>query len=148
LLQTDECTHFVGGGVEPEDKNDEDAVRREVLEEVGFTDILSIRPVSSWINALGYRATKQQNQQTHKRFFEVVVNETKQVKSEIDEGKHTVRWVKKDEVTDLIEWKDHQFGWKQYVENSTLFTDDGMCTALSLPSAEAREVFMQKAEQE
>ena len=113
-VEADNHIHFVGGGIEGSDATVEDAVRREVEEEVGFTDIKSIHQVGPFTSGLAYRNGKNRNQQTWGAFYEVVVNPDIQVHSEIDDGLHTVKWVDKADVMDEITWEFHKEGW-QYV---------------------------------
>lgn len=118
LLQIeDEHVHFVGGGIDAEDATTEDAIRREVLEETGYTDIASIRQVAPFSAVNGYRHTKNKNQRTWGAFYEVVLASDNQVASEIDEGKHTVEWVEKSKVANRITWKAHLQGWNAYLNN-------------------------------
>jgi len=118
--------HFVGGGVDPEDTSDEDAVRREVTEEVGYMDFASIRPVSSTIKTFAYRIPKQKNQSVSGRFYEVVLATDNQVKSEIEEGRHSIKWVRKEDVADLITWPGHALAWQQYLDEKTLYHGEGL----------------------
>ncbi len=142
LLQIEEDNvHFVGGGTDGED--DETAVHREVLEEVGFDDIQSIRPVSSTITMNGFRIPKNINQQTTGRFFEVVLASDHQVRSEIEDGKHTIEWVAKEDIAARLTWEHHQLGWQQYLEGDSCWHDEGVMMNSGeyngMPSAEARE---------
>ena len=135
--------HFVGGGVEPEDDSDEESVRREVIEEVGFTDFASIRPVSSNMSVRGYRITKQKNQMTSGRIYEVVLASNNQIRSEIEDGRHGIRWVNKDEVADLLTWPGHKLAWQQYLAGATHYHGEGILINSGnfdgIESSEARE---------
>lgn len=121
LLQIEEDddlkqVHFVGGGVEDTDESTEAAIRREVLEETGYTDILSVKQVAPFNSTLGFRHGKNRNQLTWGAFYEVVIDPTAQIASEIEEGKHTVEWVNKDEVAARLNWEGHSSGWQSYVD--------------------------------
>lgn len=121
LLQIEEDevlrqVHFVGGGVEDTDESTESAIRREVLEETGYTDILSVKQVAPFNSTLGFRHGKNRNQLTWGAFYEVVIDPTAQIASEIEEGKHTVEWVNKDEVAARLNWEGHSSGWQSYVD--------------------------------
>ena len=114
-IEGDDHVHFVGGGVDPEDKSLEDALRREVREETGYINIASIRQVSPVIARNGYRHTKNKNQKTWGAFYEVMLADDTQIESEIESGKHTVEWVDKDEVEKRIKWEHHLCGWRAYL---------------------------------
>ncbi len=146
LLQAEgEHVHFVGGGVDPEDKNNEAAVRREVREETGYINIASIRQVAPVVAGVQYRHTKQKNQQAAGGFYEVVLENDEKVHSEADDGKHTLEWVDKDKVTSLLTWSWHQDGWRHYMEggNSQTYFGEGVLTNSDMynfmPTSEARE---------
>jgi leucyl-tRNA synthetase len=125
LLETDnDGTHFVGGGTDGED--DEHALRREILEEVGFDDIQDIKQVASICGAAAYRSTKGKNQRTFGRFYEVKLASLRQKKSEIDEGRHTIEWIAKEGVASRIDWRGHAFAWQQYLEDSHCYHDEGV----------------------
>lgn len=117
-------THFVGGGIEEGD-SDIETVRKEILEEVGYTDIKSIKKVSSIVSCDAYRLTKNKNQKTSGYAYEVVVNRSKKVDSEAEEGRHVIKWVKKEQVRDLITWGGHLFFWDQYLNESTIYSGQG-----------------------
>jgi len=112
--------HFVGGGVEESDESVEAALRREVVEETGFTNIISIKQAAPFISTLGFRHGKNRNQLTWGAFYEVTVDPAVQVASEIDEGKHSVEWVDKDEISDRLNWKGHADGWHAYLDSSII----------------------------
>lgn len=140
-IENENHVHFVGGGVDDSDENTEAALRREIIEEVGFTNIVSIKQASPYASGLYGRETKSRNQKVWGTFFEVVVDPSVQVKSEIDEGLHSVEWVTKEAVLDRLTWEGHRTGWKAYLASKTIDTDvregllvnsgafDGMTTA-------------------
>lgn len=144
LLQVEpDNIHFAGGGVDPEDKDDEAAIRRELLEETGFSDIASIMQVSSTVTTYYFRIPKNKNQLCDGIFYEVKLASLKQEKSEIEEGKHTVRWVEKDKVADLITWEGHAFAWQQYLSGTRCHAGEGVLMNSGkfngMKSEEARE---------
>ncbi len=145
LLQVEGTqVHFVGGGIE-ENETDEEAIRREVLEETGLTDILLIRQVSPYVAGVQYRSTKQKNQQGYGTFYEVVLANKNQVPSEIEQGKHTIKWISKNEVKQQINWSWHKDAWGYYLNKNTsfLYTGEGVLINSGkydwLPTSEARE---------
>jgi len=112
--------HFVGGGIDETDESTEAALRREVIEEVGLINIISIKQASPYASGLYARETKNRNQKVWGTFFEVVVDPTVQVESEIDQGLHTVEWVSKDEVSKRLTWTGHQAAWQSYLKGQTI----------------------------
>jgi leucyl-tRNA synthetase len=147
LLQVEaDNVHFVGGGIEPEDVDDFAAIKREVIEETGFTDIASIEVVSPTILMKGYRIPKNKNQNTEGKFYKVILNSATQVASEIEEGRHSVKWVKKDEVAKQLTWQHHAQAWKYYLTNSLIYTSEGVLINSgkynTLSSAEVRELLV------
>jgi leucyl-tRNA synthetase len=118
-----EDTHFVGGGVEKDDESVEAAIRREVLEEVGYANILSITQAAPYDAAFAQRKLKKRNHKTWGAFYEVVVDRTVQVKSEIDDGLHAVAWVPKGEVAQRISWPHHAEAWRYYLAGTSIDTE-------------------------
>jgi len=111
ISENAENVHFVGGGIDDTDESEEVALRREILEEVGFTNIISIRQAAPYSSATAYRHTKDKNQKTWGTFYEVVVDPNVQVRSEIDDGRHTGQWVDKESVAEKITWDGHRNAW-------------------------------------
>lgn len=115
--------HFVGGGTDSED--DVVAARREVVEETGFKNF-DINPVViTYTHTDMYRHTKGKNVSSRSAFVHVKLTDLEQVTSEIEEGRHTVRWVHKDEIAKTINWTNHQVGWAAFL-NQTLHTLGGV----------------------
>jgi len=125
LLQAEDeaNVHFVGGGIDETDASTEAALRREILEEVGFTNIISVRQAGPFTSGVAYRNGKNRNQQTWGAYYEVVVDPTVQVESEIDQGRHTVEWVNKDEVAEKLTWEFHKEGWDHYLHDRVVLND-------------------------
>lgn len=119
-------THFVGGGVDNTDESVEAAVRREVLEEAGYPNVLSVRQVSPYDAAFVRRKFKERNNRTWGAHYEVVIDRSVQVASEVDEGKHQIVWVPKDEVVSRLSagaWINHVHGWRNYLAGISIDTD-------------------------
>ena len=153
-IEGDDHVHFVGGGVDPEDKSLEDALRREVREETGYINIASIRQVSPVIARNGYRHTKNKNQKTWGAFYEVMLADDTQIESEIESGKHTVEWVDKNEVEKRIKWEHHLFGWHAYLfgRKDEFITKEGVLVNSGafdgVPTSDAREQIVAWLEQQ
>ncbi len=111
-----DLVHFVGGGTDGDD--DLIAVEKELLEETGFSNFKFInkKPVFR-TKSIGYRHNKNLNQQGISGFYHIKLTDLGQATSEIEEGKHTVEWVSKDEVEKLITWKWHTRAWTAYINN-------------------------------
>ena len=139
------AVHFVGGGVDDEDESVEAALRREIIEEVGYTNVISVRQAAPFSAVHAYRATKQRNNRAWGAFYEVEVDRDVQVESEIEEGLHTVEWVPKDEVVQKITWSTHLDAWHSYLNDEVVNNTvrEGLLVNSSeydgLPTAEARE---------
>ncbi|MBC7512375.1 leucine--tRNA ligase [Candidatus Saccharibacteria bacterium] len=144
-IEDENNVHFVGGGIDPEDDNAEAALTREIKEESGYVDIATIREVAPYDSGLAYRTTKSRNQLTWGNTHEVILGSLEQVRSEIDEGLHTQKWVTKNEVADLITWKFHRAAWDVYVSNDSPGVQIGEGILVNsgqfdgTPSSEARE---------
>jgi leucyl-tRNA synthetase len=138
LLQIEEDdrlkqVHFVGGGIEKSDDSVEAAVRREVLEETGYT-ALDIKQAAPFSSAFGFRHGKNRNQLTWGAYYEVVVDPSIQIASEIEEGKHTVEWVDKQDVAAKINWEGHATGWQAYLDGKVI--DDQVREGIMVNSGE------------
>lgn len=106
--------HFVGGGKDGED--DATAVSRELVEETGFTDYEIVGGPIATTLSIGYRHSKEKNQQGQSNFYHVKLKNLNQVPSEIEDGKHTVEWMTKEEVTRQITWSWHKASWEAFLD--------------------------------
>jgi leucyl-tRNA synthetase len=119
LLQREKDTgedhiHFVGGGTDGEDHKT--AIARELLEETGFTDFEIVKSEAVHVHtALAYRHTKNKNQRTTSYFYHLKLKNLNQVSSEIEQGKHTIEWAKKDELEEKITWIAHGAAWQTFL---------------------------------
>lgn len=148
-----EDIYLPGGWVE-EWETELEAVEKEIIEETGYTDFEIIGPVdNSYRHGFFHRHLKNKNQDMIGRAWYVRLNSNARIHCEVDEGKHEMRWVKKETVAEVMNWKDHLesywsvfCGWFQYL------WEDGFLVNSSwfdwLTSAEARKVLTQKAETE
>lgn len=109
LMQTDSHTHFVGGGTDGEDLIT--ALKREIIEETGYVNFEIKSKIIDHIVAHGYRTTKNVNQITDSAFFHVKLIDEERVKSEVEDGKHSIEWVKLEDVESKMQWDHHIWGW-------------------------------------
>lgn len=153
-IEDDQNVHFVGGGIDDTDESVEDAIRREVREETGYTDVVSIRQAAPFMSGMAFRATKARNQKIWGAYYEVVIGSKDQVVSELDEGKHTQEWVNKDEVAGKLTWKFHQEAWQSYLEGKVIDSSvrEGLLVNSGVfdgtPSSDAREQIVAWLEQQ
>jgi leucyl-tRNA synthetase len=122
LLQKDSHWHFVGGGIR-EGENFEEAVRREVVEETGYINISIEQKIIDKVFIFGFRETKNKNQRVASTVFHVKVLDDRKIKSEVEEGKHIIKWVSEKNVRRGIEWDIHKTIWDIFKEN--VFVGDG-----------------------
>lgn len=144
--------HFVGGGIESGDSEIE-TVSKELMEESGYTDFSIVWPIyGTYCAWIGYRHTKDKNQETLGRYFHVKLNSDNQVPSEIDEWRHELQWVKKEHVKQKITWIQHEKSWNIFHDWARALTEDGILVDAWdfewLTSSEARKVLTEKAEKE
>lgn len=150
IVEGDEV-HFVGGGVEDGEDN-EQAVRREVAEESGYNDLESVNLVGSTAASHFYRRTKNLNQKTIGKFYEVVLASDRQTPSEVDQGLHQMIWVNKQDVAEKLTWVTHEAAWEQYETGN--ICHDGEGTMINsgkfngMRSEEAREEIVAWLEQQ
>lgn len=119
-VEDEDNVHFVGGGIDDTDESEEAALRREIEEEVGYTEIISIRQAAPYSSALGFRNTKNRNQKTWGAFYEVEIDPSVQVRSEIEDGMHAIEWVDKNDVAERITWSGHRSAWQAYVSGDVI----------------------------
>lgn len=118
-----EKIHFVGGGTEGE--NELDALRKEIIEETGYIDFEIIEKVPTCVSAFAFRHTKLKNQNTYGYFFHIKLNSEKRIHSEVEDGKHSLVWVSKEKVKDLINWPHHLYAWEMFLKKDRVFIGGG-----------------------
>jgi leucyl-tRNA synthetase len=143
--------HLVWWWIE-DNQTELEAVKNELIEETWYTDFEIVWPINlSFLYSLWYRANKDKNQQCLGRVFHVKLKSDSKIKSEVDDWKHSIMWVKKDEVEKLINWSWHLDFWNYFYKWAKAFTDDWiLVNSLNfdwLTSSEAREQLSLYAEQ-
>lgn len=141
-----DLVHFVGGVTDGE--NDLTSVERELLEETGYSNFnfISTQPVFR-TKSIGYRHSKNINQQGISGFYHIKLKNLEQTTSEIEEGKHTIEWVSREQVKKLITWKWHTRAWCAYMENE-IHSGEGVLVHSGefdgMDSEEAKEAIVKK----
>jgi 8-oxo-dGTP pyrophosphatase MutT (NUDIX family) len=116
LLQTETSwgvilTHFVWWWIDYWDTELE-TVSKELIEETGYTDFEIIWPINmTYSRSLAYRFTKGKNQDVVWRCFYIKLKWNNKIKSEVDDWKHTIEWIKKEKISDKISWPTHSYLW-------------------------------------
>ena len=127
LLQdmSDSRRGFTGGGIE-KGETIEEAVRREVAEETGYSIFESIEKLFV-ICGHGYKPKKDLNCCDPDTVFLVDVNgEPTQEKSIEDQTAHTLVWKKENDVGSFINLQHHKFAWDWYRSKSPCFIEEGL----------------------
>ena len=115
--------HFVWGWIEEWDTELE-TVSKELTEETWYTDFEIIWPLNlSYKWGKSFRHTKNKNQDTIWRFFHIKLNSENQIESELADWKHTIEWVKKENVLQRITWNNHADAWNLFINWEKAFTD-------------------------
>lgn len=104
-----------------------DAVKKEIIEETWYTDFDIVEPINlSYVSWKWYRHTKDKNQNIIGRCFYVKLKSDKQIQSEIEEGKHTVNWYKKENINNIITWADDLEIYNLFLNWEKAFTEYGI----------------------
>lgn len=126
VIEDKKTFHFIGGGVEKGDTELE-SVYKETREESGYVDIEVIGDKFYPKAALGFRHTKQKNQDTYGFFYHAKLKSEDKVPCEVEEGHHEVGWFNKEEIANLITWPSHKAAWLYFLaQKELIFTEDGV----------------------
>ncbi len=115
--------HFVGGGIDGE--SEEKAIARETTEESGFVNFDIVSGPFGYGSTEGYRHSKKKNQISKGGFYHVKLRDLERVHSEVEDGKHEMEWVERDDVAQRITWATHVHGWECFFSQK-IFTDHGI----------------------
>jgi len=124
LIKEAEDNILVGGGVEA-GETPEQAIVREVKEETGYINFEIKKVLIKNLFCCGFRKTKNKNQKTDDTVFYIKLKDEKQIKSEVDSGKHKIVWAVPHEVKNMITWEHHKFMWDLFFSGERAYTDSG-----------------------
>ena len=98
--------------------------------------------ISPQILCKGYHPVKNKNQTSFGPIYEITLNSDKRITCEVEEGRHELLKVKKEDVLNTITWKHHKYLFEQYLKGIEFYTEDGVLINSGsfdgLKSAEAR----------
>jgi len=117
---------FILGGVEDGEKADA-AVKREVNEESGYSDIKSIRKIGFETHSNFFARHKDVNRYSMSDCYIVELSSDKYSKPEVEHTKnHKGQWLDSDEVGKFVNLNNNQYYWEIYQNGEKAFIDDGV----------------------
>jgi len=104
----------------------EEAVRREVKEESGYSDIRSVIPVGFENHGNYYAEHKNENRYAKFKAFliELKSDKREQVKEEHTKN-HEGKWIDKSKVKDFLSLANNNYVWDTYLNGERAYTDYG-----------------------
>ena len=124
IKEGEKHVHFVGGVIE-EGETELEALKREVVEESGFIDF-KVGKRTANISCWGYRYTKNKNQRSLGPAYEIILNSEDRIESEVEEGKHELIKVSKEELLNSITWPHHISCANDYLGSIKSFAGKGV----------------------
>jgi len=117
---------FVIGGVEKEE-TPEQAVKREVIEETGYSDIKSIKRIGFEVHSNFFARHKDVNRYGRFKAFLVELKSDKYKKPEEEHTKnHKPEWVEYNKVADYISLENNKYFWTTLTKGEVAYTDSGV----------------------
>jgi leucyl-tRNA synthetase len=142
---------FIGGGIESGETYEE-AVKRELIEETGYTSFEIVREVIPYLYGHGYKPRKDINCFDLDKVFLIDILDTeKQEDNENVAGEHSLKWLEEKEMSAVLTLDHHKFIWNWFVNNEECFSDEGIAINSSflngLSTTEAKEKMIQHLEE-
>lgn len=125
VLDEKENTLIPGGGIENgEDK--QAAALREIVEETGYTDVLIEDIAEESFVTHYYRFPKKRNALNRTWIAYAYLKGDKKVRSEVEDGKHSLRWVPAKDLGTTLTLLQQQHAAKKLEYEYIPFTEDGL----------------------
>ncbi|MFH1431555.1 MAG: class I tRNA ligase family protein, partial [Nanoarchaeota archaeon] len=135
---------FVIGGVE-KDETPKEAIKREVIEETGYSDIKSIKQIGFESHANFFARHKDVNRYGRFKAFLVELKSDKYKKPEEEHTKnHNPEWIEYNKVVDYINLENNKYFWNILTNGERAYTGQGKL----INSKEFSGVDSEKAKQE
>lgn len=144
----DKPVNFVIGGIE-KGESAEEAARREIEEETGYTDVRFVEKLPFDTQAEFFQAQKNVNRKVHVQTLVFdLVSETKNEVSAEEESKHEFKWIKDTDVAAALSIPDDKLSWDFYQSGGKPFAEDGVLISSGefsgMPSADAKNKIIEK----
>jgi leucyl-tRNA synthetase len=152
LLQWGDLYGFVGGSIE-DGEGFEVAVKREVIEETGYTNFEIVDVVIPNLFGHGYKARKDVNCFDLDKIYLIDILDTNErVNHEGETDEHNIHWVDADQVATFKLLDHHRFIWEWHKNDQKVFAEEGIAVNSdflnSLSTAEAKEKILNWLEEQ
>ena len=117
---------FILGGID-DGETAEEAAKREVIEESGYSDIKSIRKIGFETHSQFFARHKDENRYSISDCFVIELGSDKYEKPEIEHTKnHTGKWLNSKEVADYINLNNNVYYWDIFLNGEKSFEEHGI----------------------